>query len=334
MANQRLNQQSTILSGIQPSGNLHIGNYLGAVKQWVDLQAYYHVFIMIADLHAITVPQEPKELRVRTLALANLLLACGIDPEHSTLFLQSHVPAHAELGWIFNTMTPLGELERMTQFKEKSDAKGAYAGLLNYPTLQAADILLYQPNAVPVGDDQLQHLELTRELARRFNNRFGETFVVPKPLIMQSAGRIMGLDDPTKKMSKSAESQSSYIAILDTPDEIRKKIKNAVTDSGKEIEYNPSAKPAIANLIAIMSAFSGSSEQEVAEKHNGKGYAEFKSDLAELIVKKLAPIQETYRKLAENPDATLKILKQGAKNARETANETLNSAKEKMGFVL
>lgn len=328
-----------------PTGVPHIGNYLGAIKHWVDLQKEYRVFIMIADLHAITVPQEPRDLYARTLELANILLACGIDPHRSTLFLQSRVSAHPELGWIFNTMTPLGELERMTQFKEKTQkplglshqAKAnIYAGLLNYPTLQAADILLYQPSAVPIGEDQLQHLELTRELARRFNNRFGETFKIPRALIQKNTARIMGLDDPTKKMSKSAANSANYISLLDTPEEIRKKIKSAVTDSGKKIMFAPgqSGKSAITNLIAVMSAFSNKKPYaEIEKKYENKGYAEFKSDLAELIVQSLAPIQEAYHKLAKNHVATIDILKQGAKIAAKTAEKTLNDVKEKMGFV-
>lgn len=321
-----------------PTGTPHIGNYLGAIKQWVTCQNQGdRVFIMIADLHAITTPQKPEELRMRTLELVNLLISCGINPEKSTLFLQSHVPAHPELGWIFNTMTPLGELERMTQFKEKHEGGGVYAGLLNYPTLQAADILLYQPTRVPVGADQLQHLELTRTIARKFNNRFGEIFTVPMPLPDNIDGRIMGLDNPLKKMSKSAASSANYISLLDTSEEIRKKIKNAVTDSGKKIMFAPGqgGKPAITNLIVIMSAFSNKEPYaKIEEKYQNKGYAEFKSDLAELIVKSLAPIQETYQKLAENPETTQEILKHGAKRAAKIANKTLRNAKEKMGFVL
>lgn len=316
-----------------PTGTPHIGNYLGAIRQWVDLQKEYRVFIMIADLHAITTPQEPNELHLRTLELAGLLFACGISPETSTLFLQSHVPAHPELGWIFNTMTPMGELERMTQFKEKRSGAGSYAGLLNYPTLQAADILLYQPAVVPVGEDQLQHLELARMLAQKFNNRFGETFVVPKPLLLKTSARVMGLDDPTKKMSKSAASSANYISLLDTPDDIRKKIKGAVTDSGKEIKYDPEKKPAIANLINIMSAFSGLNAGEIEARYANKGYVDFKSDLAEILIEALAPIQKRYITLSKNPEAIYAILKKGAKDAAHVAGKTLNDAKKKMGFL-
>lgn len=326
--------KSTILSGIMPTGIPHIGNYLGAIKQWVDLQQKYRTFIMVADLHAITTPQEPQELRIKTIELAALLIACGINPEISALFLQSHVPAHTELGWIFNTMTPLGELERMTQFKEKRESAGIYAGLLNYPTLQAADILLYQPDLVPVGEDQLQHLELTREIARKFNNRFGKIFTMPMPL-PDNIDRIMGLDDPRKKMSKSATNSASYISLLDTPEEIRKKIKDAVTDSGKAIMFAPNEKPAITNLIIIMSAFSNKKiYSEIEEEYKNKGYAEFKSNLAELIIRSLAPIQEKYIDLIKNPDIILNILRKGAHTAEKVANQTLSDVKEKMGFLV
>src|SRR3989344_6745673 len=242
-------KNQVLLGGVQPSGTLHIGNYLGAIKQWVELQKSHKEFLMIVDLHAITVPQEPRELNKKTLELAALLIACGIDPKKTTLFIQSHVPAHVELGWILNTLTPIGELERMTQFKEKQEKSGLLAGLLNYPVLQAADILLYQTDVVPVGEDQLQHLELTRTLVRKFNNKFGEVFKIPKSVLQKDAGRIMGLDNPKKKMSKSATSANNYIALLDAPEEIRRKIKIAVTDSGKEIKYDKKEKPALSNLI-------------------------------------------------------------------------------------
>ncbi|OGZ96142.1 MAG: tryptophan--tRNA ligase [Candidatus Sungbacteria bacterium RIFCSPLOWO2_02_FULL_54_10] len=322
-----------LLSGIQPSGALHIGNYLGAIKQWVDLQSEYRVFAMIADLHAITVPQEPEALRNKTLEVAALLIACGIDHKKSVIFIQSHVPAHAELAWVLNTITPLGELERMTQFKEKKDTSGEMAGLLNYPVLMAADILLYQTESVPVGEDQQQHLELTRSLANKFNNRFGDTFRIPKAHIQKDTARLMGLDDPTKKMSKSTPSANNYIGLLDTPDDIRRKIKIAITDSGKEIAYDEENKPAIANLLRIFSAFSGSAVADVETKYRGTSYAEFKQDLAELLVAKLEPIQVRYHERAGDQDALLKILKDGAEQARAIARETLYNAQNKMGFL-
>lgn len=322
-----------LLSGIQPSGELHIGNYLGAIKQWVDLQKDYRVFAMIADLHAITVPQEPEELRKKTLEVAALLVACGIDPEKSNIFIQSHVPSHAELAWVLNTITPLGELERMTQFKDKKDKSGEYAGLLNYPVLMAADILLYQTEAVPVGEDQQQHLELTRTLANKFNNRFGETFRVPQAVILKNTGRVMGLDDPAKKMSKSASSTSNYIALLDTPDEIRRKVKIAVTDSGKEVAYDEEAKPAISNLMRIFSAFSGRPMADIEKEYAGKTYTVFKNDLAELIVSALEPIQMHYHELSGDEKTLRGILKSGAEQAHEIAKETLEDAYKKVGFV-
>lgn len=324
----------TLLSGIMPSGNLHIGNYLGAIKQWVMLQDRFRVFIMIADLHAITTPQEPAELHEKTLELALLLFSCGIDPKKSVVFLQSHIPAHTELAWILNTITHLGELERMTQFKDKQETSGALAGLLNYPVLEASDILLYQPSVVPVGEDQKQHLELARSLARKFNNKFGKTFTIPKALLQKNAARIMGLDNPDKKMSKSAESANNYIALLDSPDEIRRKIKIAVTDSGKEIKYDREQKPAISNLISIYSEFSGKPHSKIEEMYKNKGYADFKKDLADLIIEKLSPIQKRFYQLSKNKNRLLKILQRGAAGARISAAETLKSAKEKMGFII
>lgn len=322
-----------LLSGIQPSGDLHIGNYLGAIKLWVELQKSYKVFISIVDHHAITIPQDPKKLRRSTLDLAILLIACGINPKKSVLFLQSQVPAHTELGWILNTITPVSELERMTQFKEKRERAGTLAGLLNYPVLQAADILLYHPDVVPVGEEQLQHLELTRTLVRRFNNRFGQIFKEPKALIKKEVARIKSLDDPTKKMSKSSSNPDSYIALLDSPDEIIRKIKNAVTDSSHEIHYDEESKPAISNLMTLYSAFSGLSHQKIEQKYRGRGYAEFKKDLAGLLIKSMAPIQKKYRELARSEKAVLNILASGDKKANAVASKTLQEVKDKMGFL-
>lgn len=322
-----------LLSGIQPSGTLHIGNYLGAIKQWVEMQKTHHVFVMIADLHAITVPQEPKELHENALRMTKLLIACGIDPEQSVLFMQSHVPAHAELGWILNTITPLGELERMTQYKDKKESAGNLAGLLNYPVLMAADVLLYQTAVVPVGEDQLQHLEFTRTLANKFNNRFSETFTIPQPFIQKDTARIMGLDDPSKKMSKSAGSANNHIALLDPPDEIRRKIKIAVTDSGKEIIYDETGKPAIANLLRIFGAFSGRAMPDIENQYRGASYADFKNDLAELLVEKLSPLQARYRELSRDPESALAPLRAGAIRARAAAQKTLRDVYEKIGFL-
>ena len=266
-----------------------------------------------------------------------LYLACGIDPSRSIIFIQSHNPNHTELSWILNTITPLGELERMTQFKEKKQTAekraGVMAGLLNYPTLMAADILLYQTNKVPVGEDQKQHIELTRSLAERFNNRFGQTFTIPESLTEKLGARIMGLDDPTKKMSKSAENPENYIALLDSTDEISRKIKIAVTDSGTEIKYDAKLKPAISNLLAIYSGFSGKSIPELEKKYSGKGYAEFKNDLAEAVINGLKPIQEKFQELEKNPDAVMKILKEGAVQAKTISSKILGEVKEKVGLI-
>ncbi len=327
-----------VLSGVQPSGNLHIGNYLGAIRQFVLLQKNHEAVFCIVDEHAITLPQDPKELRQNTLDVAMVYLAAGIDPKKSIIFVQSHVPAHAELGWILNTMTSLGELERMTQFKEKKvhekNKAGVPAGLLNYPTLMAADILLYQTDLVPVGEDQIQHIELTRMLANKFNKRFGRTFRVPEPLLQKETARIMRLNDPSKKMSKSSPSKDNYITILESPEEIRRKIKIAVTDSGSGVRYDKDKKPAISNLMAIYSGFSGLSVNEIEKKFKDAGYGEFKKELAELLIEKLSPIQEGYRKLSKNKKEVLKILRDGAKRASLIADKTLADAKQKMGFVV
>ncbi len=352
------------LSGIQPSGKLHIGNYLGAIKQFVALQNTYDTYYCVVDEHAITVPQDPKELRQNTLAIAMAYLAAGIDPKKSVMFVQSHVPAHTELGWILNTMTPLGELERMTQFKDKVGIKfglrqakkyptagpeeyakkemedyahmieNSYAGLLNYPTLMAADILLYQASVVPVGEDQVQHIELTRSLAKRFNNRFGDTFTIPKPLLQKTSSRIMALDDPTKKMSKSASSESSYIALSDTPDQIHKKIKTATTDSGKEIHYDIKTKPGISNLLSIAAEFSDKTVKELEKEFSDSSYVQFKEAVAEYIIAGLQPFQTHYKELEKNQDEVIKILRNGKQKAEAVANGTLRDVKEKMGFLL
>lgn len=328
-------QKPIVFSGIQPSGNLHIGNYLGAIKQFVELQKNTEAIFCVVDEHAITVPQNPEDLWVKTLEVAKLYLACGINPAKTVIFIQSHVPAHAELGWILNTITPLGELERMTQFKDKAGelkkSEGIPAGLLNYPTLMAADILLYQTDEVPVGEDQLQHIELTRSLAERFNNHFGQTFKIPKAKVDKNTARIMGLDNPEKKMSKSAESEYNYIAILDEPEKIREKVKKSVTDSGSEVASRPD-KPAISNLISIYSGFSGESAQDIKDKYADRpGYAEFKKDLAEVIISGLSPIQKKFKELSD--EETLKILHEGAEKAKEISSPTLQKVKQKIGFI-
>ena len=322
------------VSGIQASGNLHIGNYIGAIKQFVELQNKYKMFVFVADLHAITVPQDPEKLQAQTLDAVYTYLACGLDPGKATIFIQSHVPQHTELGWILNTITPLGELERMTQFKEKAEKESVLAGLLNYPTLMAADILLYRPDIVPVGEDQLQHLEFARMVARKFNARFGQTFKEPKALIQKEGARIMGLDDPSKKMSKSATSANNYIGIMDSEEEIRRKIKIAVTDSEKNIKYNPETKPAISNLLVIYSQMAGEEIKSVEAKYKNKSYAEFKNDLVEVIIKKFFHIQRKYNALAKKKGDALKILKNGADTAEDAAELTMREVREKVGLLI
>lgn len=329
-----------LFSGIQPSGNLHLGNYLGAIKQWVELQEDNEAIFCIVDLHAITVPQDPAELRKKTLEIAKIYLASGIDPKKSTLFIQSHIAAHTELAWILNTIARMAELERMTQFKDKAQKGGASesgVGLFTYPVLMAADILLYDTNMVPVGKDQMQHIELARDLAERFNKRFGETFVIPEGKLSKEGQLIMGLDDPTKKMSKSAGSVYNYIALTDDADTVRRKIKKAVTDSGSEIVYSddPSnaeaSKPAIKNLINIYSLLTNKTPQGIVEMYKGKGYGDFKTDLAEVVVNFLTPFQERLAALSD--DEVLEILKAGAEKVKPQAEAKLRQVYEKVGFV-
>lgn len=350
-----------IFSGIQPSGNLHIGNYLGAIKNWVKLQDDFECVYCIVDLHAITVPQEPEKLKKNIIELAKVYLASGIDPEKSMIFIQSHVQEHAELAWILNTIARMSDLNKMTQFKDKSRAIAAKAthrnsegeiideritggeligdrinenvgvGLFDYPVLMAADILLYDTEKVPVGEDQVQHVELTRTLGKRFNSKFGENFVIPEPYLTKEGTRIMGLDDPTKKMSKSAGSEYNYIALTDDAEAIRKKIKKAVTDSGSEIKYQDD-KPALKNLINIYSAFSEKSPQEIEKMYAGKGYADFKNDLAEVIIENLKPIQEKMKSLSD--EEVLEILRKGAEKVRPIAKAKLDEVKKKVGFIL
>jgi tryptophanyl-tRNA synthetase len=323
-----------ILSGIQPSGKLTLGNYIGAIKNFVELQNDHQCYFMIVDLHAITVPQEPAELRENSQAVAALFLAAGIDPSRSAVFLQSHVHQHAQLGWIMTTLSYMGELERMTQFKEKSEGKDSVgAGLFTYPPLMAADILLYQADLVPVGDDQKQHIEITRDLALRFNHRFGETFTIPDPYIPKVGARIMSLDDASKKMSKSNPNPASYIALLDEPDVIRKKISRAVTDSGREVKFDPANKPEVSNLISIYAQCSGLSVAEIEARYDGQGYGPFKKDLAEQVVATLEPLQRRYREIRESGELET-ILKRGAEQASVAAEATLRQVKERMGFVV
>lgn len=319
-----------ILSGIQPSGVLHIGNYVGALKQWVELQKTTDAFFCIVDLHAITVRQNPLELHAKIRELAKLYIACGIDPHKSTIFVQSRVPAHAELAWILNTVTKIAELERMTQFKDKTKQNRANvsAGLLCYPVLMTADILLYQSDLVPVGDDQTQHLELTRTIAKRFNAQFGDVFRLPSAMIPKTGARIMALDDPTSKMSKSGQ-PSNYLSLLDDEKTIRKKISRAVTDSGSEITMSKE-KPAMSNLLTIFSLLSNTPATDLERRYIGKGYSEFKDDLAHAVVDFVKPIQ---KKFASIPDKDIEtILRHGAKKAQSIALKTLEQAQRAMGL--
>jgi tryptophanyl-tRNA synthetase len=322
-----------VLSGIQPSGKLTIGNYIGAMKNFVALQHEHDCYFMVVDLHAITVPQEPAALREQSESVAALYVAAGLDPAQVSIFMQSHVPAHAELGWLLTTMTYMGELERMTQFKDKSEGKDAIgAGLFVYPSLMAADILLYNTNLVPVGDDQKQHLELTRDLAGRFNYRYGDTLVIPEPFIPKVGARIMSLEDGTKKMSKSSPNAGSLIALLDSPDEIRKKISRAKTDLGREVMFDVQNKPEVSNLMTIYAQCSGQTIEQVQTTYEGQGYGAFKKDLAEVVVQVLEPIQSKYADIRSSGEIR-QILRDGAEHAGAVAEATLRQVKEAMGFL-
>ena len=321
-----------IFSGAQPTGNLHIGNYLGALKNWVALQAEYESFFCIVNLHAITLPQNPQVLKQKTLDLARIYLASGVDPQVSTVFVQSDVSEHAELAWILNCIARMGELERMTQFKDKSKGKTERvgAGLFTYPVLMASDILLYQTDLVPIGQDQKQHLELTRDVAERFNRDFGETFVIPEPFIPPVGAKIQSLAEASKKMSKSDENANGAIFLLDDANTITKKIKRAVTDSGTDIKFDES-RPAINNLLTIYQLLTGKTAEACEANFDGKGYGHLKTELAETIVEFLRPFQQRVK---EFDDAQLeRILKDGAEKARSIARETLKHVYEKMGIV-
>lgn len=323
-----------VLSGIQPSGQLTLGNYLGAMRNFVQLQHQADCYFCIVDLHALTVPQDPKELYKNTLDLARLYVAAGIDPEVATIFVQSQVPAHAELGWLMECNTYMGELKRMTQFKDKSEKQEVVTtGLFTYPALMAADILLYQTTHVPVGEDQKQHLELTRDVANRLNHRFGDFLEVPEPYIpsRQAGGRIMSLQDPTKKMSKSLEDQNGNIYLMDSPTVIRNKIKRAVTDLGREVVYDEENKPGVSNLMVLLSLCTGQTMEEISAKYDG--YGQFKKDVAEAVVATLEPIQQRFAELSE-PGVIEAILDKGAAKAEAVAVPTLREIQTKLGLVL
>lgn len=322
----------TIFSGIQPSGTLTIGNYLGALKQFTELQDEFDCYFCIVDEHAITVPQDRLNLRNNIRSLAALYLASGINPERSTLFIQSEVPAHTQLGWMLQSISYVGELERMTQYKDKSEGKeGVSSALLTYPSLMAADILLYQTDLVPVGEDQKQHLELTRNLAQRFNNRFNDIFTIPEVRIPKVGARIMSLQEPTKKMSKSDENVKGFISMLDEPKKIEKKIKSAVTDSEGVVKYDKENKPGVSNLLTIYSSCSGESIEDLEAKYEGKGYGDFKQGVANAVIDVLKPIQDKYFALLES-DQLDEILENGAEKASFTANKTVAKAKKAMGL--
>ncbi|MGX4690265.1 tryptophan--tRNA ligase [Streptomyces sp. JNUCC 63] len=326
-----------VLSGIQPTaGSFHLGNYLGAVRQWVALQESHDAFYMLADLHAITVTQDPAELRANTRVAAAQLLAAGLDPDRCTLFVQSHVPEHAELAWVMNCLTGFGEAGRMTQFKDKSAKQGAdrtSVGLFTYPILQVADILLYQANQVPVGEDQRQHIELTRDLAERFNGRFGETFTVPDAYILKETAKIYDLQDPTIKMSKSASTPKGLVNLLDDPKTTAKKVKSAVTDTDTVIRYDPETKAGVSNLLTIYSTLTGTGIAELEEKYAGKGYGALKTDLAEVMTEFVTPFREQTQQYLDDPETLDSILAKGAEKARTVAAETLARAYDKVGFL-
>lgn len=322
-----------IFSGIQPSGTLTLGNYIGAMRQFVELQDDYECYFCVVDQHAITVPQDPQELRKNIRSLAALYLASGIDPDKSTLFIQSEVPAHVELAWMMQSMSYMGELERMTQFKDKSEGRDAVSSaLFTYPSLMAADILLYQTNIVPVGEDQTQHLELTRNLAERFNNRYSDTFTIPEIRIPKVGARIMSLQEPTKKMSKSDENARGYISMLDTPKQIEKKIKSAVTDSDGIVQFDRDNKPGVANLMAIYASCTGKDFDSIENEFAGKGYGDFKAAVAQSVIALLEPIQQRYEELITSSELD-DILTAGAEKAAYAANKTLLKAKRKMGLL-
>ncbi len=333
-----MDDKKIIFSGTQPSGNLTLGNYLGAIKNWVELQKDYHCIYAMMDLHTITVRQTPADVRRRTLEVLALYIACGIDPDESIMFVQSHNPAHAELAWVLNCYTYMGELQRMTQFKDKSarHSDNINAGLFTYPVLMAADILLYQADYVPVGKDQMQHIEICRDIAQRFNAIYGDVFKIPEGLLSKSGAKIMSLQEPMKKMSKSDENPKAYISMMDDMNTIAKKIKSAVTDSEGVIEYREGdeAKAGINNLLSIMSAVSGRSIEAVASEYSGKGYGDFKADVAQAVVECIRPIRAEYDRLINDKAYLMDICKKGAESAGKISERTLKKVYKKVGFLV
>ncbi|WP_133470804.1 tryptophan--tRNA ligase [Paraglaciecola marina] len=326
-----------VLSGCQPSGQLTIGNYIGALRQWVNMQDDHDCLYMLVDLHAITVRQDPKALHQACLDGLALYVACGISPQKSTIFMQSHVPEHTQLGWIMNCYAQMGELNRMTQFKDKSakNVSNINSGLYTYPALMAADILLYQANQVPVGDDQKQHLELTRDIATRFNNLYGNTFTVPEPFIPEFGARVMSLQDPTKKMSKSDDNVNNFVGLLEDPKKIAKKIKRAVTDSDEQarIYFDIKDKPGVSNLLTLLSCATNKSIDSLVPEYEGKMYGHLKTDVADAVVALLEPIQEKFHALREDQTELNKIMKSGAEKASDRASKTLEKVYDAVGFI-
>ena len=333
-----MDDKKIIFSAVQPSGNITLGNYLGAIKNWVDLQADYHCCYSIVDEHSITVRQDPVLLRKRAMDLLKLYIACGIDPVENILFIQSHVPAHAQLAWVLNCYTYMGELSRMTQFKDKSSrhADNINAGLFTYPVLMAADILLYQADLVPVGKDQMQHIEITRDIAERFNGIYGDVFKIPEGFLPKAGAKVMSQAEPTKKMSKSDENPKAYISMLDDFNVIAKKIKSAVTDSEGVIEYreNDETKAGINNLLTIMSAVTGKTIDSIVADYSGKGYGDFKADVAEAVVEHIRPIREKYDQLSDDKAYLVDVYTKGAERANSIAQRTLKKVYKKIGFIV
>ena len=337
MSTDRGGTGKIVFSGVQPtSDSLHLGNALGAVQQWVGLQDDYDAFFCVVDLHAITIPQDPEQLRRRTLVTAAQYLALGVDPARATIFVQSHVPAHTELAWALGCFTGFGQASRMTQFKDKSQKEGAEAttvGLFTYPVLMAADVLLYDTDLVPVGEDQRQHLELARDVAQRFNSRFPATFVVPDVLIQKATAKIYDLQDPTSKMSKSAATEAGLISLLDDPKVSAKKIRSAVTDSEREVRYDPAAKPGVSNLLTIQSAVTGTDVDKLVEGYTGRGYGDLKSDTADAVVDFVTPIKARVDELLADPTELQSVLAAGAERARDVSAATVERVYDRLGFL-
>ncbi len=329
-------EKKIILSGIQATGKLTLGNYLGAIDNWVKMQEEYDCYYMIANLHSLTVRNEPETLRNNTLKILAIYIAAGLDPEKNTIFIQSQVKEHSELGWILDCYTYMGELSRMTQYKDKAakHADNINAGLFTYPALMAADILLYKADLVPVGQDQMQHLEITRDIAERFNKLYGTTFTIPEGYVRKTSAKIMGLQDPTSKMSKSATNINDVIFLEDDPEVILKKFKKAVTDSENKVRFDPETKPGVSNLMQIYSAITSKTMEEIEKEFEGLGYGTFKTKVAEVVIEKLEPIQKRYKELLNNPKYLEEIYTRGAENARKVAAKTLNTVKEKIGIIV